>query len=436
MRYQLVWPGKEKIIKKNFQRQSGCLIDGHREIYRGDFKNNLFIEGDNIDVLKILNRNLEDKIKFIYIDPPYNTGKNFAYRDNFPMNFSDKERPGEIDRSTRRHSGWLLMMYPLLTEAHRLLAPSGAIFISIDDSELANLILLCDEIFGEENRAGIITWVKKKKGSHLSKTLRKITEFILVYGKDASQLDLYGEDAYKYKWQPLVKRINSEKKLTFPAWLVETTLKKQFYPSGTYGNGGTAVKLLNDIHIREGRITNSFSIIARAVWTQEKLNRELELGTRVSIRSEKMGPSVFRHDQLSKKKCPPTLLDHRLGVGTNEDAWQELRTIFKAENVYSYPKPVSLIKYLAQTVSHYDRTGIFLDFFAGSGTTGQAVVELNREDGGDRKFILVQNKEKLNPPLNLPGGMVLNTISSLCRERLNRTIGPDTFKFIKYKPVS
>jgi adenine-specific DNA-methyltransferase len=330
------------------------------------------IEADNLEALKLLQDGFKNKIRFIYIDPPYNTGKQFTYKDHFRGESKNNLHGNNLksNLASHLHSPWLSMMYPRIMLARELLKEDGVIYVSIDDSEVHNLILIMDEIFGENNRAGIITWVKKKKGSHLSKTLRCMTEYILVYGKNINRLDLWGEDAYTVKWQPLIKRINKEKILSFRGGTVESTLKKNFYPSGIYGTGGTAVELLNDINIKEGIIVNDFSLRARTVWTQEYLEKELELGTRVSIRSEGMGPNVFRHDQASKKKRPPTILDEKIEIGTNEDAWNELRDIFGVENAYSYPKPVSLIKYLIKTISKDDPTGIYLDFFAGSGTTG------------------------------------------------------------------
>jgi adenine-specific DNA-methyltransferase len=422
----LTWPGKQESLNEAFMPASGELVQVSGKNFCIENMSDVFIEGDNLAVLKILEQEFAGRVRFIYIDPPYNTGKQFTYRDHF-------RGLNRGNRSRNHHQPWLSMMFPRLEMAKRMLAEDGVMYVSIDDTELHNLVMLMDEVFGEENRAGIITWVKKKKGSHLSKTLRSMTEYILVYGRDITKLDLYGEDAYTHKWQPLVKRINKEKTLTFEGGVVETTLKNNFYPAGIYGTGGTAVELLDDIHIREDCITNRFSMKARTVWVQKKLDEEIAMGTRVSIRSEGMGPNVFRHNQLEKKKCPPTFLDGRLGFGTNEDAWNELRKIFKTENVYSYPKPVSLIKYLVNTISKQNPDGIFLDFFAGSGTTGQAVWEANREDGGTRKFILVQTPEPMIPPVVIDNGKKIDTISQLCLERLDRVSEGESLSVYRLK---
>jgi adenine-specific DNA-methyltransferase len=306
--FGLNWPGKQEAIREAFLPVEKKLHHVSGRPLNINNMTDVFIEGDNLPVLKLLQSEFAGKVKFIYIDPPYNTGKQFTYKDHFrgnnKLNGNKNDGKSGSGHNTSHHAPWLCMICPRLMLARTLLAEDGVMYISIDDTELHNLILVMDEIFGEENRAGIITWVKKKKGSHLSRTLRSMTEYIVVYGKDITKLDLYGEDAYTHKWQPLVKRINKEKILEFVAGTVETTLKKKFYPAGIYGSGGVAVELLDDIHIENGYIKNCFSIKARTVWLQKKLDEELAKGTRVSIRSEGMGPNVFRHDQLEKKKCP------------------------------------------------------------------------------------------------------------------------------------
>lgn len=418
--YQLLWPGKADAINRAHTPPSGFSNPSGLDGLVG--KKDVFIEGDNMDALKILCRQHSGAVDVIYIDPPYNSGKNFVYRNSFyeGENAFSKRTGSIADITARRHSLWLSMMLPRIILARRLLSDRGVMFVSIDDAELHNLLMIMNEVFGEENRAGVITWVKKKKGSHLSKSLRCITEYVAVFAKDIKKVDLYGEDAYTYKWQPLIKRVNKEKVLYFDAGTVETTLKKPYYPKGVYGKGGTKVELLDDVHIQQGKIVNAFSIKARTVWTQKKLDEEIALGTRVSIRSEKMGPNVFRHDQLSKIKRPPTLLDHNMKIGTNEDAWNEMRAIFGTHLNFAYPKPLSLIKYLMDTVTHRNKKGLCLDFFAGTGTTGHAVWQLNREDNGSRRFILVQSPEPLSPKVTLTDGMELETMAQLCMERLER----------------
>ncbi|EAX47882.1 Site-specific DNA-methyltransferase (adenine-specific) [Thermosinus carboxydivorans Nor1] len=404
-RYELGWAGKE-----DAKRLANTDIVGRTLKYipedskNPDTTENLYIEGDNLEVLKLLRNSYYNKIKMIYIDPPYNTGNDFIYRDDFKV--SEEENAlleGEKDEYGERlivnqksngrfHSNWLSMIYPRLKVAKDLLTEDGVIFISIDDNEVHNLKKICDEIFGEENFIACFTWVKKKKGSHLSKTIRNMVEYILLFGKNALKIELFGEEAYSNKWQPLVKRTNAPKTLVFPAKKVETTLNDGIYQAGVYGEGTSSLLFETDIIIKNNLVINEITVTGPFVWTQSKLNEELELGTRVSL-SSKFGFNVFRADQDEKIKRPVDILDNKMSVGTNEDAYQELLSIFNVENILDYPKPVSLLKYLINTIGYFNKEFTVLDFFSGSATTAHAVMQLNAEDGGNRKFIMVQLPE-------------------------------------------
>ena len=404
-RYELGWAGKE-----DAKRLANTDIVGRTLNYipedskNPDTTENLYIEGDNLEVLKLLRNSYYNKIKMIYIDPPYNTGNDFIYRDDFKV--SEEENAlleGEKDEYGERlivnqksngrfHSNWLSMIYPRLKVAKDLLTEDGVIFISIDDNEVHNLKKICDEIFGEENFIACFTWVKKKKGSHLSKTIRNMVEYILLFGKNALKIELFGEEAYSNKWQPLVKRTNAPKTLVFPAKKVETTLNDGIYQAGVYGEGTSSLLFETDIIIKNNLVINEITVTGPFVWTQSKLNEELELGTRVSL-SSKFGFNVFRADQDEKIKRPVDILDNKMSVGTNEDAYQELLSIFNVENILDYPKPVSLLKYLINTIGYFNKEFTVLDFFSGSATTAHAVMQLNAEDGGNRKFIMVQLPE-------------------------------------------
>lgn len=262
-RYELGWAGKE-----DAKRLANTDIVGRTLKYipedskNPDTTENLYIEGDNLEVLKLLRNSYYNKIKMIYIDPPYNTGNDFIYRDDFKV--SEEENAlleGEKDEYGERlivnqksngrfHSNWLSMIYPRLKVAKDLLTEDGVIFISIDDNEVHNLKKICDEIFGEENFIACFTWVKKKKGSHLSKTIRNMVEYILLFGKNALKIELFGEEAYSNKWQPLVKRTNAPKTLVFPAKKVETTLNDGIYQAGVYGEGTSSLLFETDIIIK------------------------------------------------------------------------------------------------------------------------------------------------------------------------------------------
>jgi adenine-specific DNA-methyltransferase len=370
--YRLAWKGRAAAAR------SAWGPAGIRLPELGDA--DTLIEAENLAALHALSQCMEGKISAIYIDPPYNTGKDFTYKDNF--------RKGRKGQLKGRHDQWLSMLYPRLAVARRLLKDTGVIFVSIGDTELPNLRILMEEVFGPENVIGIFCWVKKRKGSHLSSTLRSLTEYVVCAAKDRRKTNLYGEKAYSDKWQPLMKKRNARKKLRFPGGCVETKLE-----DGVYGRSRTAanpfLSFEEPLEVHSGIISNGFVVEGPFVWTQRMLDGELEKGTRASL-SKRFGFNVLRHDQKSKFKRPTTLLNGAAGIGTYEDAFAELSRRLDGEFRFSYAKPVSLVKYLLRAATHFEKDAIVLDFFAGSGTTGEAVWQLNAEDGGSRRFILVQ----------------------------------------------
>ncbi len=403
-RYQFTWPDKKKSILLANAPISKTLRPCRKESVDFDTTENLYIEGDNLDALKLLQETYLGKVKMIYIDPPYNTGNDFVYEDDFAQSADEYlANSGQFDEDGNRlvqntesngrfHTDWLNMMYPRLKLAKDLLSDDGVIFISIDDNEVENLKKICNEIFGEDNFIACFTWVKKKKGSHLSKTIRNMVEYVLLFGRNALKIELFGEEAYSDKWQPLAKRTNAPKTLVFPANKIETTLNDGIYQMGVYGEGTSSLRFETDIIIKNNLVINQITVTGPFVWTQLKLNEELELGTRVSL-SSKFGFNVFRADQSEKIKRPIDILDNKMSIGTNEDAYQELISIFNVEKIMDYPKPVSLLKYLINTIGYFDKEFTVLDFFSGSATTAHAVMKLNAEDGGNRKFIMVQIPE-------------------------------------------
>lgn len=382
-RYGLVWEERVEDVEERLREKLPVLVeDKELALTNGgkDALNHILIEGDNLEALTTLSYTHEGKVDVIYIDPPYNTGnKDFVYNDSFV----DSE-------DSYRHSKWLSFMSKRLRIAKRLLSDRGVIFISIDDNEQANLKLLCDEVFGENNFIAQFVWVKKRKGSHLSKTTRSMTEYILCYAHTYYELELYGEAAYSDKLQPLAKRTNAHKTLIFPSMLIETTLEDGIY-GGLLGNGSSALTF-EDFEVKNRIVISGCKVTGPFIWTQGKLDDELKLGTKVYL-SSKFGFNVLRSDQDSKVKRPSTLIDGKNNVGTNEDAYEEIIDIFGEEGIMSYPKPVSLVKYLVNTIGYYYKNITVLDFFAGSGTTLHAVMQLNKEDGGHRQCILVTNNE-------------------------------------------
>jgi len=302
--------------------------------------------------------------------------------------------------------------------ARNLLTDDGVIFISIDDGEVHNLRKLCDEVFGEENCVAQFVWIKKKKGSHLSKTSRSMTEYAICFTKNIGRVELFGEKAYSDKLQPLAKRTNSKKRLCFIANIVQTNLANGHYSAKRYGNGTSALDFVTPFVVEDGVIKTKLLVEGPFVWGQDKLDEEIKLGTIVKL-STKFGFNVLRSDQSEKIKRPSTLIDAKAGVGTNEDAYQEIKKIFDVEGIINYPKPVSYIKYLTNTITYFDKKAIILDFFAGSATTAHAVMQLNAEDGGNRKFIMVQLPEPCDEKSEaFKAGY--NTIAEIGKERIRK----------------
>lgn len=403
----LSWIGKDavlnhhldvpyRVLEKKYTFGSDDSLSCHSE--RSEESQNKIIHGDNLEALKSLLPEYEGRVKCIYIDPPYNTGnENWVYNDNVNSPKIKKwlgQVVGKESEDLTRHDKWLCMMYPRLKLLQKLLSNDGAIFISIDDNEQANLKLVCDEIFGAGNFVGIFSWVRKKKGSFLSKTLRKMIEYVYCYKKTDYDLTFYGENAYSDKWQPIVKRTNALKNLHIPKNLVETKLDDGEYDAGFRGTEGTGINFLEAFTVKNGIVVSDLKVDGRFVWSQDFFEKEIENGTRISL-SNKYGFNVLRYDQSSKTKTPSTLINEENGVGTNEDASQDLQKIFNTDvnEVFQYSKPYSLIQYIINMLCKDDKSSIILDSFAGSGTTAHAVLNLNKQDGGNRKFILVEMED-------------------------------------------
>lgn len=414
-KYGLVFEEHREKIDEILEQNTPVLTEEKDLFIDNGGQMNFLIEGDNLAALQLLEKTHKGKIDLIYIDPPYNTGnKDFVYDDNF------------VDANdTFRHSKWLSFMQKRLEIAKRLLSENGVIFISIDDNEQSALKMLCDSVCGESNFLACFTWVRKKKGSFLSNKIRKMTEFVLCYQNAASNdIAFYGEHAYSDKWQPIVKRTNSSKLLCIPANVVSTKLMDGSYAAGWRGNHGTGLNFLSSIEVKNGVIVNELLVQGNFVWQQEFLDKELKNGTKIEL-SKQFGFNVFRYNQDNKFKAPSTLINETNGVGTNEDATKELQDIFNLhpDEVFSYSKPRTLLEYIVKMVSHEKISITILDFFAGSGTTGHAVMNLNAEDGGTRRFILCTNNEN-------------NICRDVTYERIKRVIERDKYEAsLKYYKV-
>ena len=371
---------------------------------------NAIIVGDNLDALKLLKAAYTEKIKMIYIDPPYNTtNENFIYPDNFRQDYKKiLEEVGliEIDENgqevesedlkffkniqgSRTHSGWLSFMLPRLKLARDLLKEDGVIFISIDDNEQANLKLLCDEIFGEDNYIETFLWNKTQTPPSASNKTRKTHEFILCYQKNKDNKKMIARFSDRGD-APLWNETNSERILTFPANYVFSNLKNGIYEKGIRDK----IELLDNIEVYNGKIINGFRLKGHFRWKQETLDEEIINNVFLVVKSDKFSIRYCREGE--RIVMPTNEISKKDNVGTNETASNELLKLFDNNKIFNFNKPVSLIKYLISICSNNANSNdIILDFFAGSGTTAQAVMELNAEDKGNREFILVQIDEEI-----------------------------------------
>lgn len=397
----LTWIGKEKVVNHHLEVPYRVLE--HQYGYTSENTNdksytgsgNMIIHGDNLEALKALLPEFEGKVKCIYIDPPYNTGnEGWVYNDNVNHPKIQKwlgDVVGKQDEDFTRHDKWLCMMYPRLRLLQRLLSEDGAIFISIDDNEVANLKLLCDEVFGLQNFVEIFAWRKTYTPSNLSHTTKKCVEYILCYSKNRNELCRFKGLLKKNEAadNPLLKSNNQYKTLVFPHDKVICTLQEDHYfAAGEYGTRVNKVYLKKDVEYKDGKFLQDIELEGKFIWLQETLNQELAKNTRIIFKGTSFAP---RYDRVEyKPEVPRNLIDQEDGVGTTEEGGKLLTTMF-GESIFTYPKIPSLIEYIINFLC--DKNDIILDSFAGSGTTAHAVLNLNKKDGGKRKFILVEMED-------------------------------------------
>ena len=405
-RYSFTWNGKRRAGLIAQTPSTGTLRPCPEQSVDWDATHNLFIEGDNLEVLKLLQKSYHKKVKLIYIDPPYNTGKDFVYRDDYTDSVRDYLRlTGQVDEAGRRlmanpetsgryHTDWLNMMYPRLKLARNLLRDDGVIAISIDDHELANLRKLCDEVFGEENFCGVFIWEKKKKPSFLDANMGSVTEYIVCFARNRAQSPPFGAGAVQEgKKYPFNNAGNGIQTLTFPAGSVRFGCQDQVVVAQDMSEGVISTELLDNVAIVNGRNANAFRLRGEWRYSQQKLDEFVEESADIVISRLPFRPNyVSRSGELKKTS---NLLSYRTnGVPTYEDATQEMRDLFGAD-VMSYPKPGGLMKYLVRAMT--GDGDIVMDFFAGSGSTAHGVMLQNSEDGCNRRYILVQLPEPLRP---------------------------------------
>jgi adenine-specific DNA-methyltransferase len=412
-RYEFRWFGKSQAKRNAFTPSNATLIyDEYRSVNPTESEN-LIIEGENLEVLKLLSGSYREKIKCIYIDPPYNTGKDFVYSDNFSQ---DKKAYWEdagviedglkIDTNTetdgRFHSNWLNMMYSRLLIARQLLREDGVIFISIDDNEVHHLRKLCDEVFGEENFVGELPRITKKAGKS-SEHFAKNNDYVICYQKsNESQLNSFEhtDEGFKHQDEWVEERgvYKLNQTLDYGSIQYSASLDYEIEIAGVIYRPGSvtkeemeARKLRNpksDFCWRWSKDLFEFGYKNGFIVVKENGSNRIYTKTYQNATIEKNEKGYFiDFKQRTKSISSLDLLDNEF---SNDNSKKDLIGILN-EAVFEYSKPVSLVKKLA--LVGMNEKDVFLDFFAGSGTTGQAIIELNKEDGGNRKFILIQIPE-------------------------------------------
>lgn len=414
-RYGMEWPGKKEAMKLIQTISTATLKPCREESVNFDTTENLFIEGDNLEVLKLLQKSYYGKVKMIYIDPPYNTGNEFIYPDNYSETLDTYlEYAGLIDGEGKKfstntanegrfHTKWLNMMYPRLYLARNLLRNDGVIFISIDDNEVSNLRKICDEIFGEENFVANAVWQKAYVANMTAKFISNTHDHILIFCKNSTtvqfgRFERTEEQKEKFRnpdndprgdWK--AENLSAGKYYSAGQFTITTPSgEKCLPPPGRYWrcNEATYSKWLSD-----GRIWFGVNGVGRPML--KKYLSEVEEGL-----------------------TPDTWWQHK-EFGSNKEASTQLKALFDGQQIFDTPKPTRLINRLLSLLN--DEHAIILDFFAGSAVTAAAVLDLNQHDNGNRKFILVQLPEPC-PEDSEAFKAGYKTIADIGKERIRRVI--------------
>jgi adenine-specific DNA-methyltransferase len=388
-RYQFTWPDKKKSISLGNAPIAAALRPRREESVNFDTTENLYIEGDNLDALKLLRETYRNRVKMIYIDPPYNTGNDFIYADDFAEDaakFLVRDRQYDedgnrmvrnLDSNGRFHTDWLNMVYPRLRMARDLLTDDGVVFISMDDNEIENLKKVCNEIFGEDNFAANIVW-QKRTSPDMRKRISAGHDYVLVYTKNLySEADALNQLSFDEKDRQRYKNPDNDPR---GPWIsTDCTAqaghgtKEQFYDYAT--PNGRIVELQPGLCWR---------------YTKKKMDEEVEAG-RIWFGADGMGvPRKKTYLSEINGKNIWTWWPHA-EVGHTQEATKETAAILEATGIFDYPKPLRLLYRIVQIATARD--SLIIDFFSGSATTAHAVMQLNAEDGGKRRFIMVQLPE-------------------------------------------
>lgn len=458
-KFGLSWAGKSNAIRSVLVPSAATLRPDEKASVNFDTTENLFIEGDNLEVLKLLQKAYFEKIKAIYIDPPYNTGSDFVYKDDFKSpvkgyleqtgQITDEGQKLQTNKETngRYHSDWLSMMYPRLKLAWNLLRDDGMIFVSIDDHEVHHLRLIMDEVFGEENYINAFLWVNNLKGRQISGSgAAKTYEHVLAYAKKIENVGIFEMAVEKLK----ALMPSSYKGFNYEAESDEGgdfVVKNELYNTNSAFNEETRPNLVFNIHYNFKTKEVKFSDINESTnfpgfvkippkqnndgrhkfhawrWSKDKIANELS-----DLKFVENGEGAKIYTKI-RAYLSTSLKDIITDITTSNGA-SDLKELYDGAKYFDYPKPVDLIKVF---ISQMEDDGIALDFFAGSGTTAHAVMALNAEDKGTRKFVLVQLPEALDKDSEaFKAGF--KTIADLAIDRIrraNKKLSGNGFKVFK-----
>ena len=404
-RYQFTWPDKRNAIRLANAPTTDTLRSCREESVDFDNTQNLYIEGDNLEVLKLLRQNYLGKVKMIYIDPPYNTGKDFIYNDEFnqdrqvyihnsgQLNDEGEQLVQNTESNGRFHTDWLNMIYPRLKVAKDLLSDDGIIFISIDDNEIENLRKICDEVFGKVNLSGPFIW-PLPRGINAG-LIARAHEYILCYARNINLVGRFNRlsDDIEYSIERCNKKIDNrhpESTIDFPAGIRYEGEDKVM--EGTL-EGSETLRIMGKMVFKNGILDQPVTLSAG--WTMKNMILDWISGKEVfDSKGQKVVEFFFKDNGklYSKKELNTYSIKSILkNISDTQDARKEIEDLFGSQDIFSYPKTIDLPRLFSKLSTSKD--SIILDFYSGSATTAHAVMQLNAEDGGNRKYIMVQLPE-------------------------------------------
>jgi adenine-specific DNA-methyltransferase len=434
--FGLTWPGKRAARRLASQPSTGTLLPAPGEGVNETTTRNIFIEGDNLEVLKLLQKSYAGQVKMIYIDPPYNTGNDFVYKDDYSQPLeeylqltSQADEAGRVLTTNtkadgRFHSNWLSMMYPRLRLARNLLADDGVIFVSIDDNEVHNLRSLLGEVFGNENFVALIVAQTNPRGRTLDRFLAKTHEYIAVCAKDITQQALYQvpKDAKALAEYDKCDERGNYRELELRnrnPMFNRQNRPNLFFPF--YADPATDTVSLEQSRQFIEKILPLNSKGEEGCWTWSPKKAAKNLDLLVARRVETGAWRVYRKEYIPEEGATTKEKALWLDKGINhENGKEELGRLF-GKTPFDFPKSVHLLEKCLRLGMETDDEDIVLDFFAGSCTTAQALLELNQQDGGNRRFIMVQLPEP-TPPDSQARRAGFSTIAEIGKERIRRVI--------------